>query len=158
MLHGLRTVADERRRRASLYRTTIDRSAGAVYLADPAMTIDFTCQKCEASFELDSQDLIDGTEKLVCPHCDAKAPSNLAEDFIAALVEMRAQVAALSKKFGVNMAIETEELEEEADEDEDEDEETDEDSEEEDADEDEDEDGDEDEDYDEDEDADEDEP
>lgn len=127
-----------------------------MYLADPAMTIDFTCQKCEASFELDSQDLIDGTEKLVCPHCDAKAPSNLAEDFVAALVEMRAQVAALSKKFGVNMAIETEELEDEADEDEDEDEEVDEDSdEEEDGDEDEDEDDDEDAD---DEDADEDEP
>jgi hypothetical protein len=133
----------------------IDRSAGAVYLAHPAMTIDFTCQKCEASFELDSQDLIDGTEKLVCPHCDAKAPSNLSEDFVAALVEMRAQVAALSKKFGVNMAIETEELEDEADEDEDE--ETDEDTDEE-EDGDEDEDDDEDEDYDEDEDTDEDEP
>jgi DNA-directed RNA polymerase subunit RPC12/RpoP len=86
------------------------------------MTIDFTCQKCEASFELDAQDLIDGTEKLVCPHCDAKAPTNLVEDFVAALGEMRAQVAALSKKFSVNMAVETEDLEEELDEDEDEDE------------------------------------
>jgi DNA-directed RNA polymerase subunit RPC12/RpoP len=89
------------------------------------MTIDFTCQKCEASFELDAQDLIDGTEKLVCPHCDTKSPANLADDFVAALTEMRAQVAALGKKFTVNMAIETEDLEEELekdDEEEDEDE------------------------------------
>lgn len=85
------------------------------------MTIDFTCQKCEASFELDAQDLIDGTEKLACPHCDAKAPTNLVEDFVAALSEMRAQVAVLSKKFAVNMAVETEDLEDELDEDEDED-------------------------------------
>jgi hypothetical protein len=78
------------------------------------MTIDFTCQKCEASFELDAQDLIDGTEKLTCPHCNAKAPQNLTDDFVAALAEMRTQVAALGKKFSVNMAVETEDLEDEA--------------------------------------------
>ena len=38
------------------------------------MTIDFTCVKCEGSFELDAQDIIDGTEKLECPHCNVKAP------------------------------------------------------------------------------------
>lgn len=86
------------------------------------MTIDFTCQKCEASFELDAQDLIDGTEKLTCPHCSAKAPANVVDDFIAALSEMRAQVAVLGKKFAVNMAIETEDLDVEEDVDEDEDE------------------------------------
>ena len=32
------------------------------------MTIDFTCVKCEGSFELDAQDITDGTEKLECPH------------------------------------------------------------------------------------------
>jgi hypothetical protein len=78
------------------------------------MTIDFTCQKCEASFELDAQDLIDGTEKLVCPHCDAKAPPSLAADFIAALAEMRLQIATLGKKsFSVSLALETEDVEEE---------------------------------------------
>lgn len=86
------------------------------------MTIDFTCQKCEASFELDAEDLIDGTEKLECPHCGAKAPSALAEDFISALTEMRAQVAALGSRFAVNMAIETEDLEEEVESDEEEEE------------------------------------
>jgi hypothetical protein len=75
------------------------------------MTIDFTCQKCEATFEIDVQDLIDGSEKLVCTSCEAKAPANVVEDFIAALTEMRAQVAALGKKFSLAMAFETEDLE-----------------------------------------------
>ncbi|MDC0707002.1 hypothetical protein POL68_00815 [Stigmatella sp. ncwal1] len=112
------------------------------------MSIDFTCQKCEASFELDAQDLIEGTEKLVCPHCDAKAPANLSEDFVAALSEMRAQIAVLGKKFAVSMTLESEDLEDELeDEDEDEDDETDEDDDL-DEDEDEDEDVEDDEDYD----------
>ena len=118
------------------------------------MSIDFTCQKCEASFELDTQDLIEGTEKLVCPHCDAKAPANLSEDFVAALTEIRAQIAALSKKFAVSMTLESEDLEDEL-EDEDEDEDDDEEESDEDDDEldfDEDEDVEDDEDYDEDED------
>ena len=83
------------------------------------MSIDFTCQKCEASFELDAQDLIEGTEKLVCPHCDAKAPANLSEDFVAALTEMRAQIAVLGKKFAVSMTLESEDLEDELEEEED---------------------------------------
>ena len=90
------------------------------------MTIDFTCQKCDATFEIDVQDLIDGSEKLVCTSCEAKAPPTLVEDFVAALTEMRTQVAALGKKFSLSMAFETEDLEdldakdaEEEDEDED---------------------------------------
>ncbi|NRD45351.1 hypothetical protein D7Y27_04880 [Corallococcus sp. AB004] len=114
----------------------------------PTMSIDFTCQKCEASFELEAQDLIEGTEKIVCPHCDAKAPANLSEDFVAALTEMRAQIATLSKKFAVTMTLEAEELEDELD-DEDEDEEESDDDEDDDEDEDEDdEESEDDEDYD----------
>ncbi|AGC45751.1 hypothetical protein MYSTI_04457 [Myxococcus stipitatus DSM 14675] len=114
----------------------------------PTMSIDFTCQKCEASFELDVQDLIEGTEKIVCPHCDAKAPANLSEDFVAALSEMRAQIAVLDKKFAVSMTLESEDVEDTVDdEDEDEDEES-EDDEDDDLDEDEDEDVDDEEDYD----------
>jgi DNA-directed RNA polymerase subunit RPC12/RpoP len=115
------------------------------------MSIDFTCQKCEAGFELDAQDVIEGTEKLVCPHCDAKAPANLSEDFIAALTEMRAQIAIMSKKFSVSLTLESEDLEDELEED-DEDEVESDDEEEGDEDEDEDEDVEDDEDYDEDED------
>jgi DNA-directed RNA polymerase subunit RPC12/RpoP len=77
------------------------------------MTIDFTCQKCEASFEIDAQDLIDGSEKIVCPECRARAPASVAEDFVSALTEMRAQVAALAKKFAVSVSFETEDVEEE---------------------------------------------
>lgn len=102
------------------------------------MTIDFTCQKCEGSFELDAQDLIDGTEKLVCPHCDAKAPGNLVDDFTSALTEMLAQAAALSKKFTVNLAIESEEVEDELGVDDDDEEDEDEDADEDDSDDDED--------------------
>jgi hypothetical protein len=94
----------------------------ALTICRRAMTIDFTCQKCEGSFEIDAADLIDGTEKLVCPHCDVKAPANLVDDFNAALTEMLAQVAAMSKKFAVNMAVESEEVEDELEEDAEEDE------------------------------------
>lgn len=89
------------------------------------MTIDFTCQKCDSSFEIDVQDLIDGSEKLICPNCDAKAPTALTDDFIAALTELRAQVAAMGKRFAVNLAVESEDaedLDEDDEEDEDEDE------------------------------------
>jgi len=95
---------------------------GRVYFGRD-MTIDFTCQKCDGSFELDAQDLIDGTEKLMCPNCDAKAPPALAEDFSNALSELRLQVANLSKKFTVTMAVETEDVEEELDADEEDDDE-----------------------------------
>jgi hypothetical protein len=114
------------------------------------MSIDFTCQKCEASFELDTQDLIVGTEKLVCPHCDAKAPSNLSEDFIAALTEMRAQIAALSKKFAVSLTLEAAELEDELEEEDDEEDDDDAEEDDDELDFDEDEDVEDDEDYDED--------
>ncbi len=77
------------------------------------MTMDFTCQKCDGSFELDAQDLIDGTEKLACPNCGNKATAAITEDFVNALAELRTQVANLSKKFTVTMAIETEDVEEE---------------------------------------------
>jgi len=86
------------------------------------MTLDFTCQKCEGTFEIDAQDLIDGSEKLECPHCNTRAPANVVDDFVAALTEMRAQVAALSKRFTLSTTLESEDLAElDADDDDDED-------------------------------------
>ena len=86
------------------------------------MTLDFTCQKCEGTFEIDAQDLIDGSEKLECPHCNTRAPANVVDDFVAALTEMRAQVAALSKRFTLSTTLESEDLAElDADEDEEDD-------------------------------------
>jgi hypothetical protein len=86
------------------------------------MTLDFTCQKCEGTFEIDAQDLIDGSEKLECPHCNTRAPANVVDDFVAALTEMRAQVAAMSKRFSMSTTLESEDLAElDADEDEEDD-------------------------------------
>ena len=87
------------------------------------MTIDFNCQKCESAFEIEAQDLVDGSEKLVCPHCGAKPSQSMADDFIAAVAELRAQVTALSKKFSVSLTLESEDLAEELAPEEDEDEE-----------------------------------
>ena len=91
------------------------------------MTLDFTCQKCEGTFEIDAQDLVDGSEKLECPHCNTRAPANVVDDFVAALTEMRAQVAALSKRFSLSTTLESEDLAELDAEDEDEDDDDDED-------------------------------
>lgn len=89
-------------------------------------TIDFTCQKCEGTFELDAADLIDGTEKLACPHCDNKLTKTANEDFTAALGELNAQLAAIAKKFSASLEVETAdlppaELEDEEDDDEEDD-------------------------------------
>ena len=87
------------------------------------MNIDFTCAKCDGSFELDSQDIADGTEKLGCPHCDAKATKVQVDEFVASITEMLAQVAALSKKFTVAFAIDSEDVDVPVDEDDEEEEE-----------------------------------
>ena len=87
------------------------------------MNIDFTCTKCDGSFELDSQDIVDGTEKLECPHCDAKATQTAVDEFNAAITEMLAQVAALSKKFTVAFAIDSEDVDVPVDDDDEEEEE-----------------------------------
>jgi hypothetical protein len=113
-------------------------------------TIDFTCQKCEGNFELDSQDLVDGTEKLECPHCENKLTKSANEDFSASLGELQTQLAAIAKKFTASIELDSEELGSiEVDDDDDE-------AEEEEDDEDEDEDDDDDDDDDEEEDADDD--
>ena len=107
------------------------------------MTLDFTCQKCEGTFEIDAQDLIDGSEKLECPHCNTRAPANVVDDFVAALTEMRAQVSALSKRFTLSTTLESEDLAE-LDADDEDDDDDDEDDEDEDVDDDDDEDDDDD--------------
>lgn len=103
-------------------------------------TIDFSCQKCEGNFELDSGDLIDGSEKLECPHCENKLTKVANEDFTTALGELVAQLAAISKKFTASIELDTadaggaviddeEEEDDEDDEDEDDDDEDDDDEE-----------------------------
>jgi hypothetical protein len=86
-------------------------------------TIDFTCQKCEGNFELDSQDLVDGSEALECPHCNSKLAKAPLEDFTSALADFQAQVAAISKKFTLTVEFDSEDIGEEDLEDEEDDEE-----------------------------------
>ncbi len=74
------------------------------------MTVDFSCEKCEASFEIDAAELMDGGEKLKCPNCSTKAPQALVDDFSNALGELCKGIAALRKKFGVSLALETDDL------------------------------------------------
>lgn len=115
------------------------------------MTIDVSCQKCEASFEIDASDLIEGNERIKCPNCDQKAPQALVEDLGNALNDLCKHMSDLRKKFTLSLALESDDLPAPYDTDEDE-EEAEEDEDLVDADEDEDEDTDEDGDEDEDED------
>jgi len=91
-------------------------------------TFEFTCQKCEGNFEIDAADLVDGSEELECPHCNAKLSKTAAEDFTAAVGEFLAQLAAISKKFTATVEFDSETISEsEGDDDEDEDDDDDED-------------------------------
>lgn len=93
------------------------------------MTVDFNCQRCDGSFEVDFADLIE-EGKLQCPNCDQKAPGKLVEEFAGALDELFARTAALRTRFQVSLAVESDDLPppydegkaEEAEEDDDEDE------------------------------------
>lgn len=87
------------------------------------MMIDLTCQKCEASFETDAADLIEGNERIKCPNCDAKAPQAMVDDLGNSLGELCKAIAALRPKFQVSMALETDDLPPPYDEPEEEDEE-----------------------------------
>ena len=74
------------------------------------MTIDLTCQKCEASFEVDASDLIEGNERIKCPNCDAKVPQNMVDDLGSGLGELCKAIAALRTRFEVSLALETDDL------------------------------------------------
>lgn len=107
------------------------------------MTIELTCQECDAAFELDFGDLMEG-EPVVCPECGQRAPANVTEELANALDDLLARVADLRSRFLLSLSIESDDLpppyDEELDEEDEEDEDDDEDEDEEDDDLDEDED------------------
>jgi predicted Zn finger-like uncharacterized protein len=74
------------------------------------MTIDVSCQKCEASFEIDASELIEGNERIKCPNCDQRAPQALVEDLGAALGELCKNMAELRKRFTLSLALESDDL------------------------------------------------
>lgn len=73
------------------------------------MTIDFICQRCDASFEVEYAELVNG-EGLQCPNCDQKAPKKLAEEVGSALDELMARAADLRPKFLLSVTIESDDL------------------------------------------------
>lgn len=89
------------------------------------MTIDFICQQCDGSFELDFSDLLE-EDALVCPNCGQSSSDKSAEEFSTALDELFARLAKLRSRFVVSLAIESDELPPPYDEDSDEEDEDDE--------------------------------
>ncbi len=104
------------------------------------MTVDFICQRCDGSFELDFGDMLEG-EPIECPNCDQKASKKASEELATSLEELMGKVAELRGKFEISLTVESDDLpakfdepaagdedeEEEEDEDEDDDEDLDED-------------------------------
>lgn len=89
------------------------------------MVIDFECNGCNGDFEVDVGELIEAPKAIKCPHCKAKLDAKASEDFATVLEDLIAQISAMSKKFGLTLSIESDDLpgayakEEEEDEDED---------------------------------------
>jgi len=73
------------------------------------MTIDFTCQNCDASFEIDVTDILEG-EPLVCPNCAQKMPRKSVEELGNALDELLSRLADLRPRFLLSMSIESDDL------------------------------------------------
>jgi hypothetical protein len=105
------------------------------------MTIELNCQECDAAFELEFGDLMEG-EPLVCPECGQRAPATVTEELANALDDLLARVSDLRSRFHLALTVESDDLpapydeestddEEEDEDDEDEDESYDEDEEEE---------------------------
>jgi hypothetical protein len=73
------------------------------------MTLDFTCQACDATFDVELSDLAD--EPLVqCPSCEARAPRGAVEGVTGALDDLFAQLAALRRKFTVVFEVASDDL------------------------------------------------
>lgn len=88
------------------------------------MTIDFNCQECDGSFELDVSDLFEGS-RISCPNCSQSVPLKVTEELGAALEDFIAKVAELRPRFYLSVTIESDDLpppyDEDLDEDEDDD-------------------------------------
>lgn len=73
------------------------------------MTLDLTCQACDASFELEVAELLDDP-RLQCPSCDARAPRATAEALSGALEELFSHLARLRPKFLVVAEVDSDDL------------------------------------------------
>ncbi len=73
------------------------------------MTIDFNCQRCDASFELETVEILEG-EAIACPNCGQRAPRKASEEIGDALDKLLAKVAELRPKFLLALAVESDDL------------------------------------------------
>jgi hypothetical protein len=73
------------------------------------MTLDFTCQVCDASFEVDLADLLD-EPRVQCPSCEARAPRPLVEGLASALDDLSGHLVRLQPRFVATMEIASEDL------------------------------------------------
>ncbi|MDR0966419.1 MAG: hypothetical protein LBM75_07975 [Myxococcales bacterium] len=74
------------------------------------MSIDLTCVKCDSSFELDPTELLNGSDRIQCPHCNSKVSPLAVEEFAISLAEFCKQIAALSKRFSLSLSLESDDL------------------------------------------------
>jgi len=74
------------------------------------MNITFVCQSCDDSFEINFVALAEETKGLKCPNCGKKLSLSETEEFVTALDEVLAQVAAIRKRFAVSLEIDAEDL------------------------------------------------
>jgi predicted Zn finger-like uncharacterized protein len=74
------------------------------------MTLDFTCQSCDASFEMELSDILEDSGAVQCPSCELKAPRAAVEGVSGALDDLFAQLAVLRRRFAVEMEIDSEDL------------------------------------------------
>jgi hypothetical protein len=74
------------------------------------MTLDFTCQSCDASFEMELSDILEDSSAVQCPSCELKAPRAAVEGVSGALDDLFAQLAVLRRRFAVEMEIDSEDL------------------------------------------------
>jgi hypothetical protein len=74
------------------------------------MTLDFTCQSCDASFEMELSDILEDPSAVQCPSCELKAPRAAVEGVSGALDDLFAQLAVLRRRFAVEMEIDSEDL------------------------------------------------
>jgi|SRR5690606_2570581 len=90
------------------------------------MTIELNCQECDAAFELEFGELMEG-EPIVCPECGQRAPASVTEELANALDDLLARVSDLRSRFHISLSVESDDLpppydEEPSEEEEDEDE------------------------------------
>jgi hypothetical protein len=73
------------------------------------MTLDVTCQSCDATFEVELADLLEESQ-LECPSCEARATPAAVDGVTSALDELFTQLSTLRRKFELSFEVESDDL------------------------------------------------